>query len=291
MATAHTADDWQPGGGRPERSFAAPRSPRSERIGSDRMTSDRMAERMRSDRVASDRMAERMRSDRLGLDRGTPDRGTPDRMGPDRMSRDRMGPERSSRPVRTGAPQARGAAAGRDAGYPRVSQGGRPLDSRVSARGTDRDAERGTDRGRPQERRPSSRSSDGARPRSPVAPVETSGGRLRGALAVLGVFLITLAGAGADSFVGIGLGMITLVCLVASTVFATLLVRRRDLISVVVAPPLVFVAVAAVNIGLAPSAQFSLPTIATLLVRGFPTMAIATGVAIVLALFRLVARR
>ena len=87
------------------------------------------------------------------------------------------------------------------------------------------------------------------------------------------------------------LGLITLVCLVASTVFATLLVRRRDLISVVVAPPLVFVAVAAVNIGLAPSAQFSLPTIATLLVRGFPTMAIATGVAIVLALFRLVARR
>jgi hypothetical protein len=246
------------------------------------MTSDRMAERMRSDRVASDRMAERMRSDRLGFDRGTPDR-----MGPDRMSRDRTGPERSSRPVRTGSPQARGAAAGRNAGYPRVSQGGRSLDSRASARGVDRDL----DRDRPQERRPSARPSDGGRPRSQPAPVEASGGRLRGVVAVLGVFLITLAGAGADSFVGIGLGMITLVCLVASTVFATLLVRRRDLLSVVVAPPLVFVAVAAVNIGLAPSAHFNLPTIATLLVRGFPTMAIATAAAIGLALFRLVARR
>jgi hypothetical protein len=284
MTTAHTADAWQPGGGRSERSFAAPRSSRSERMGSDRMTADRMAERVRSDRVASDRMAERMRSDRLGFDRGTPDR-----MGPDRMSRDRMGPERSSRPVRTGAPQARGAGGGRNAGYPRVSQGGRPLDSRASARGADQDL--GVDRGRSEERRPSARPSDGARPRSQAAPVEASGGRLRGTVAVLGVFLITLAGAGADSFVGIGLGMITLVCLVASTVFATLLVRRRDLISVVVAPPLVFVAVAAVNIGLAPSAHFNLPTIATLLVRGFPTMAIATAAAIVLALFRLVARR
>jgi len=105
------------------------------------------------------------------------------------------------------------------------------------------------------------------------------------------MFLITLAGAGADSFVGVGLGMITLVCLVAATVFGSLLVRRRDLLSVVVAPPLIFLAVTAVNIGLAPSAQFNLPTLATLLVRGFPTMAIATGVAVVLALFRLAARR
>jgi hypothetical protein len=60
---------------------------------------------------------------------------------------------------------------------------------------------------------------------------------------------------------------------------------------VLVAPPLVFVTVAAFNIGLAPSASFNLPTVVTLLVRGFPTMAIATGVALVLALVRLAARR
>jgi hypothetical protein len=102
---------------------------------------------------------------------------------------------------------------------------------------------------------------------------------------------VTLAGAAVDSFVGIGLGMITLVALVASTALATLLVRRRDLFSVVVAPPIVFVAVAVVNIGLAPSASVNLPTIAALLIRGFPTMAVATGVGLVLGLIRLARRR
>ena len=105
------------------------------------------------------------------------------------------------------------------------------------------------------------------------------------------MFLITLAGACVDSFVGIGLGLITLAALVGATAIATLVVRRRDLLSVIVAPPLVFVAVATVNIVLAPSATFSLPTIATLLVRGFPTMALATGVALVLGVIRMAARR
>jgi hypothetical protein len=125
--------------------------------------------------------------------------------------------------------------------------------------------------------------------RSRTAP--TTGPGLRGVLAVVGVFLLTLAAAAADSYIGLGLGMITLVALAAGTVVATLAVRRRDLLSVVVAPPLVFVAVALLNIGLAPSATLSLPTLATLLVRGFPAMAIATGAAVVLALFRLIARR
>ena len=105
------------------------------------------------------------------------------------------------------------------------------------------------------------------------------------------MFLVTLAGAGVDSFTGIGLGLVTLVALVAVTALAALLVRRRDLLSVIVAPPLVFVAVAAVNIALAPSASFNLATAATLLVRGFPTMGLATGVALVVGLFRLAARR
>jgi Zn-dependent protease len=120
---------------------------------------------------------------------------------------------------------------------------------------------------------------------------ETGGRKLRGIVAVVGVFLLTLAGAAVDSFVGIGLGTITLITLVGSTVLATLLVRRRDLLSMVVAPPLVFTAVAAVNIALAPSASANLATIATLLVRGFPTMAIATVVALVLALVRWATRR
>jgi hypothetical protein len=110
-------------------------------------------------------------------------------------------------------------------------------------------------------------------------------------VAVVGMFLVTLGGAGTDSFVGIGLGTVTLVAMVSVTALAALVVRRRDLVSVAVAPPLVFVAVAAVNIGLAPSASFSVPTVATLLVRGFPTMGIATAVALVLTLIRLASRR
>ncbi len=125
----------------------------------------------------------------------------------------------------------------------------------------------------------------------PRPPRTGGGGRVRGLVAVVGMFLVTLCAAAADSFLGVGLGMLTLVALVAVSALATLAVRRRDLLTVVVAPPLVFLAVAVVNIGLAPSATFSLPTIATLLVRGFPSMGLATAVALVLGLFRLAARR
>ena len=51
------------------------------------------------------------------------------------------------------------------------------------------------------------------------------------------------------------------------------------------------VAVALANIGLAPSASLSLPTLATLLVRGFPAMGLATGAAVLISLFRLATRR
>ena len=87
------------------------------------------------------------------------------------------------------------------------------------------------------------------------------------------------------------IALVTLGALSLATAVATWVVRRRDLVSVIVAPPLVFVAVALVNIALAPSATFNLPTIATLLVRGFPAMAIPTGIALVLGLIRMAARR
>ncbi|MBM7807485.1 hypothetical protein JOD57_003322 [Geodermatophilus bullaregiensis] len=142
------------------------------------------------------------------------------------------------------------------------------------------------------ERRGSRASGHGAeRSSSRIAPPAEGGSRLRGVLAVLGVFVITLAGGALDSFLGVGLGTLTLVTLVAATAVATLLVRKRDLLTLVVAPPLVFVAVAAVNVGLAPSASLNLPTIATVLVRGFPTMAVATVVAVVVAVVRWAARR
>ena len=110
-------------------------------------------------------------------------------------------------------------------------------------------------------------------------------------VAVLLVFLVTLAGAAVDSFVGMGLGTLTLVALLVSTAVATWMVRRRDLLSVVVAPPLIFVAVALIDVVAAPSASLNLPTVATLLIRGFPAMGLATGAAAVLALVRAAARR
>jgi hypothetical protein len=143
----------------------------------------------------------------------------------------------------------------------------------------------------PRAERPASDRSGTRRPPAAERPVPERGSRLRGFAAVGGVLLMTLAGGAADWFLGDGLGMITLVALVAATSIATLVVRRRDVITVVLSPPLVFVAVAAVNIGLSPNVSLSLPTVATLLIRGFPTMAVATGAAIVLGLVRLITRR
>jgi hypothetical protein len=233
----------------------------------------------------------------------------------------RTGPARPARPAdRLRAAEARSRDAADFARSPaprRVPDGarsvGRPERGRFEGRRPDdcrpeerRPVERPpVDRLRSDERRPSARPDDQRRPSArnddqrgasassrprPAKPAADEG-RIRGILAVLVMFLVTLAGAGVDSFVGIGLGLVTLATLSTATVIATLTVRRRDLISVIAAPPLVFVAVALVNIALAPSASFNLPTIATLLVRGFPTMAVPTAIALVLGLIRLAARR
>jgi hypothetical protein len=191
-------------------------------------------------------------------------------------------------------------------------RGSRPagsVSSRARAAGSDRPRPREDDmayRSRAGEHFPADaprrsappRGSDRGRPLAPDAPVpsrsaaEASDGRsLRGFYAVVAVFLVTLAGGAIDSFLGVGLSTITLIALVGGTILATWLVRRRDLASMVIAPPLIFTVVAGVNIALAPSATFSLTTIATLLVRGFPTMAIATGAAVVLCLIRWASRR
>lgn len=220
--------------------------------------------------------------------------GSPDRSFPgSRMPREEraMNPDRSARSGRPPVPPR-----GRPADRLRSDLDGRPVPPRRESLRPSRPVDRGPDAGlrpaaaRPAGARPVDARPAGARARAEARPV-AGGGRVRGAVAVLGIFLVTLAGAAIDSFVGIGLGVITLAALLASTGVAVLAVRRRDLFSVVVAPPLVFVAVAALNIGLAPSASFTLPTVATLLIRGFPTMAMATGLAVVLAVGRLVARR
>lgn len=127
--------------------------------------------------------------------------------------------------------------------------------------------------------------------RGATAQAPESGRRVRGAVGVLAVFLVTLAGAALESWISTGLGLVTLVTLTAASAVATLVVRRRDLLTTVVAPPLVYILVAVLNTALAPSATLNLASVATLLIRGFPAMAVATAAAAVVALIRWAARR
>lgn len=247
--------------------------------------------------MASASTADTWRDSGVGGQRpyAVPRAARPDATGPDRSMRMGLPPVPPPPPRRSGGGST-GRSAGHGSGYGAGSAYGRPAEARPSARpaqartpypGVHPLAERGEAAApaRPRGGRPAGRAAERA------APEPAAGSRLRGVLAVLGVFVITLAGGAIDSFLGVGLGTLTLVTLVAATAVGTLLVRRRDLLTVVVSPPLVFVAVALVNIGLAPSASFTLPTLATVLVRGFPTMAVATGVALVLAIVRWAARR
>jgi hypothetical protein len=211
--------------------------------------------------------------------------GRPERPYPTRAPRPPAGSERTprpARPARTGRPPVPGRAAERL----------RAAEHEYADDRFDRLEPSGPRRREPGPPRPAAGRPAPERTRSRTAsPAAAEGSKLRGSLAVLGVFLLTLAGGAVDSFFGIGLGTITLVALAAGTSAATLLVRRRDLLTVVVAPPLVFTLVAVVNIALAPSATLNLPTMATLLVRGFPTMAVATVIAAVFAVVRLITRR
>jgi hypothetical protein len=141
---------------------------------------------------------------------------------------------------------------------------------------------------RPTEARPAGRRPGG---RGATAAAAERGSRLRGAVVVAAVFLVTLAGAALESWLGTGLGLVTFGTLTVVSVAATVVVRRRDLLTPVIAPPLVFVAVAVLHTALAPSASLNLASVATLLIRGFPAMAVATAAAAVVALIRWAARR
>jgi hypothetical protein len=131
--------------------------------------------------------------------------------------------------------------------------------------------------------------------RRPAPVSETGRSRLRGILVVLGMFLLTLGGCAIDSVLGVGPGMIALVALVGSTALGAFLVRRRDLLSVVVSPPLVFVAVSAVKTVATPGLDLTLTRftgqIGLDLISGFVTMASATVAGLVVALIRLAAKR
>ena len=265
MASVSTADTWRESGGRADRRAAARPEAADyvSRIG--RPPVPPPPPRMRSAELPPfpEDMA---RSARRGDDR--PASALP-----------RVPGERGARPS---AASGRGRSVRPEAARPRVSE-------ERTAEPRDLDEQEGRRRGpRPPESRSASPRPAG---RGATAQAPESGSRPRGAVAVLGVLLVTLAGAALESWIGTGLGLVTLVVLTVASAAATSVVRRRDLLTTVVAPPLVYILVAALNTALAPSASLNLASVATLLIRGFPAMAIATAAAAVVALIRWAARR
>lgn len=114
---------------------------------------------------------------------------------------------------------------------------------------------------------------------------------LTGLGAVAFIFVVTLAVATLESLLGVGLRTLTLVALSLSTLLAGFWVRRTDIATIVVAPPLVFATVAALEIVLAPTLKFTVTVLGSILVRGFPTMSIATAIALLVCGYRLTRRR
>jgi hypothetical protein len=120
-----------------------------------------------------------------------------------------------------------------------------------------------------------------------------TGPSLTGVGAVLLLTGISAVAGVLDVLAGSSLRLIFAAGLVLGTLIASLLVVRRDLLTVVFAPPLVFVAASAIAVllgrGDAGGGLIDLAT--SWLVYGFPAMATATGVAGVVALIRNVRRR
>ncbi|CAN5304155.1 hypothetical protein BH24ACT9_BH24ACT9_13680 [soil metagenome] len=114
---------------------------------------------------------------------------------------------------------------------------------------------------------------------------------LTGLSAVAFIFVVTLGVATLESLLGIGLRTLTLLALSVSTLLAGLWVRRSDIVTIVVAPPLVFATVAALEIVLAPTLKFTPTVLASILVRGFPTMSIAAAIALLVCGYRLLKHR
>jgi hypothetical protein len=119
-------------------------------------------------------------------------------------------------------------------------------------------------------------------------PPASGGPALTGVGAVLLLAGIAAVAGVLDVLAGSSLRLIFALGLVLGALIASLLVRRRDLLMVVFAPPLVFVAASAVAVvlGRGESGGTLIDLATSWLVFGFPAMAIATGVAAVVWLIR-----
>lgn len=117
-----------------------------------------------------------------------------------------------------------------------------------------------------------------------------------GAGAILLMFVVAAGGAVVDMFTGPGgLRRIFAVSLVVGAVLAALLVRHRGLWTVLIAPPLLYVVMSLLSTLAAPEGVFDSTSklwaaLVGWLVYGFPEIAIATGLAAVIAGVRFASR-
>lgn len=114
---------------------------------------------------------------------------------------------------------------------------------------------------------------------------------LTGVGAVLIMIVATGLGAVIDNLVGPALGTATAIMLSIGVLVAVWLVRRGNLSPVVLAPPLVYTLVAVVSLLLTSAYGLTAAGLATALVYGFPAMAVATGLGVLVALARRLAGR
>ena len=124
--------------------------------------------------------------------------------------------------------------------------------------------------------------------RADPTPTGGVGPSLSGIGAVLLLAGVSAVAGLLDVLAGSSLRLIFATGLVLGTLIASLLVLRRDLLVVVFAPPLVFVAASAVAVllGRGESGGGLVDLATSWLVYGFPAMATATAVAIVVWLVR-----
>lgn len=104
------------------------------------------------------------------------------------------------------------------------------------------------------------------------------------------IMITALIGAILDYLFTDRLGALTAIGLTLGAAAAAFATRKRDLVSVMVAPPLIYALIAAVVL-LVGSRGFGVTVIADTAIRGFPAMALATGLATVIAGARLIFSR
>lgn len=105
------------------------------------------------------------------------------------------------------------------------------------------------------------------------------------------MFVATCVGVLVDTLTGPGIGLATTILLTGSALAAAWLVRRRDLVTVAIAPPLILALVSVLAVAVLPDLSFSLPSVGLWLVYGFPAMAFATLAALLVAGLRLMTGR